>query len=234
MDHTPPKHTILVSDSAEIFIVGLAKTIRNISQGYITLHAKNCTEIEAILKEVPVDLIIFEITFLSGKFISQLRQAYPALKLVGYGAVRNCNVIKEFINLGLNGYLFKDDPRKEFVNAIRTVFNNGIYFGHQLQNVINDKMFSDKVQSDDIIDVLTNERYREILYLIYYEQAIKEIADHLRLSIKTVEGYRSKLLKIIGANNMVGLALFAERNEIYTDKDLQKRFNIKDRVYIDS
>ena len=53
------------------------------------------------------------------------------------------------------------------------------------------------------------DRQREILQLIVEGQANKEIADHLNLSIKTIEFHRSKIMTKLGAKSAAELTKLA-------------------------
>ena len=57
-----------------------------------------------------------------------------------------------------------------------------------------------------------SEREQEVLRLICAEKTNKEIADHLILSVRTVDGHRERILAKIGARNTAGIVLYAIRN----------------------
>ena len=58
-------------------------------------------------------------------------------------------------------------------------------------------------------------RELEMIRLICEERTNKEMADMLFLSVRTVEGYRDKILEKIQAKNAVGIVVFAIKNNIY-------------------
>lgn len=57
---------------------------------------------------------------------------------------------------------------------------------------------------------------RAILSAICQEYSSKQIADQLGLSLRTVEKYRSNILKKTGAMNTAGMVVYAIRHEIYS------------------
>jgi DNA-binding NarL/FixJ family response regulator len=231
--HTNAKQFVLISDSAEIYVTGLSKIVRTVSTGYGSLHAKHKNEIETILKHSKVDLILFEVNLFSGPLIYKIRNKYPQVKMLGYGNIRNCKIIKDFVTKGLNGYVLKNDPKKEFTTAIREVQSGKKYFSRDVMEIFSNRILNQRDTAEEFFEDMRNMKFREILYLIYHEFSIKEIASEMGLAEKTIEGYRSRLLKIVGANNMVGLALFAERHQIHYEKDLRSKFNVKERAYVE-
>lgn len=54
-----------------------------------------------------------------------------------------------------------------------------------------------------------NDKEKEILVMICKEFSSQEIADLLDLSIKTVNNYRTEIIKKIGARSTVGLVMYA-------------------------
>ena len=58
------------------------------------------------------------------------------------------------------------------------------------------------------------EREVEVLKQIALEKSSSEIAEHLKVSIKTVETYRRNLYKKLKVKNVVGLAMYAVKNNI--------------------
>jgi len=55
----------------------------------------------------------------------------------------------------------------------------------------------------------------DVIQLVCEEMTNKEIADRLNLSIRTIEGYRDRILEKIGARNSAGIVVYAIRNKIY-------------------
>src|SRR3546814_1629730 len=63
-------------------------------------------------------------------------------------------------------------------------------------------------------EVELNEQEKDILRLICEEYTNMEIAEKLFLSVRTVEGYRTRLFEKIGSRNVAGLVIFAIRQGI--------------------
>ncbi|MCF6280299.1 MAG: LuxR C-terminal-related transcriptional regulator, partial [Flavobacteriaceae bacterium] len=58
------------------------------------------------------------------------------------------------------------------------------------------------------------EREEEVLILISKELTTREIAESLFISINTVETHRNNLIKKLHVKNVVGLALYAQKNNL--------------------
>jgi DNA-binding NarL/FixJ family response regulator len=94
------------------------------------------------------------------------------------------------------------------------VVEKDFYFSEDISKLVMKGLVrKDKHDLSVVLDL--NEREIEILKLICKEFTAAEIADKLNLSVRTIEGYRQKLLEKSGAKNMAGLVVFAIKNNLY-------------------
>jgi len=59
-----------------------------------------------------------------------------------------------------------------------------------------------------------NSREIEFLKLASSELTYKEIADQMRVSVRTVDGYRDQLFEKLHVKSRVGLVLYAIKNKV--------------------
>lgn len=150
-------------------------------------------------------------------FLKQLNVIQPTVVLSSYDDIK---LIKEVLKLGVKGFIAKRCAGKHIVNAIRAVIHEETYFGPSIQELIV-RNFSNKtgknnkeISQDGIHVSSLTEREVEILKLIAQQMNTKEIADLLFISVNTVETHRKNLIKKLQVKNVVGLALFAVKNEL--------------------
>jgi DNA-binding CsgD family transcriptional regulator len=65
-----------------------------------------------------------------------------------------------------------------------------------------------------------NDREIEIIKMLCEQKSSKEIADKICLSIRTVEGYRMKIMKKINAINHSGIVLYAVKAGLIPQNEL--------------
>jgi len=114
------------------------------------------------------------------------------------------------LQAGARGYLLKESAGIEVVNAVRAVYAGRRY----LSPKISDKLVDDYVrqrQGSEAKSPLSrlSPREREILQFVVEGKPSAEIADLLSLSPKTVETYRSRLMKKLDIDDLPGLVKFA-------------------------
>jgi DNA-binding NarL/FixJ family response regulator len=144
------------------------------------------------------------------------KQRDVQIKTIILSSLSDPKLVQEMIALGANGFLEKSCASEHIVEAIRAV-NKGLqYFNEDIKSklfnlyVASTKNENNKEESHKDL----TEREIEVLKLIAQEKSSSEIADMLRISVKTVESYRRNLYKKLKVKNVVGLAMYAVRNKI--------------------
>jgi DNA-binding NarL/FixJ family response regulator len=124
--------------------------------------------------------------------------------------------IESAIEYGANGYLSKDDDLNELDAAIKGVLSNHYYLNDRLSKMfVNRLMSRGKIQPEfenERIDFSDEEI--SIIQLISQECTNHEIADKLFKSVRTIEKYRSKLIEKVGAQNTIGLIMYAIKHKV--------------------
>jgi two-component system response regulator DesR len=103
---------------------------------------------------------------------------------------------------GVRGYLLKDSPIEELVNAIRVIMDGRRIYAPELIDI---------VYEEEIENPLTD-RESEVLGLVAKGKTTKEIASELFLSPGTVRNYISTILdKLEVSNRIEAIARFKEK-----------------------
>ncbi|RUT28982.1 response regulator transcription factor [Paenibacillus zeisoli] len=114
------------------------------------------------------------------------------------------------IQAGASGYILKSAPHDELVSAIQSVATGSAYLypsaTKRLMNEYLDAMKNGEPQS--AFDTLS-EREREILSWVAKGYSNKEIAEHLIISVKTVETHKSNLMEKLGLKTRPDLVKYA-------------------------
>lgn len=95
---------------------------------------------------------------------------------------------------GVRGYLLKDSPIEELVEAIRRVMDGRRIYAPELVDIMYDDVLYENPLTKREIDVLT---------LVSQGKTTKEIAENLHLSPGTVRNYMSIILEKLQVNNRI-------------------------------
>ena len=110
--------------------------------------------------------------------------------------------------MGVKGYLLKDSEPVDFEEALLKVSRDEIYYPefvtrHLVHNI-----------NIDYTLAKLNNREVEFLKLASTELTYKEIAEHMCISSRTVDGYRDQLFEKLGIKSRIGLVLYAIKNKL--------------------
>jgi two-component system invasion response regulator UvrY len=108
------------------------------------------------------------------------------------------------MKIGAAGYLTKDAPANEMINAIRSVHCGQRYITPDIAQ----KMALNKSQSDNPFTDLS-ERELQIMVMVTRGEKVTDVAEQLNLSSKTVNSYRYRMFEKLNISNDVELTHLA-------------------------
>jgi len=113
------------------------------------------------------------------------------------------------LQAGARGYLLKESAGIEVVNAVRAVHANHRYLSQKIADSLIDDYVRQRQATDASPLARLSPREREVLQLVVEGKSRTEISDILSLSFKTVETYRSRLMRKLGISDLPSLVKFA-------------------------
>lgn len=136
-----------------------------------------------------------------------LRESAPGVHILMLSMHRLPEYVRQALAAGALGYLLKESAGREVVAAVRAVHAGRHYFGPGVDRTLVEGARSERSPLD-----LLSDRERQVLRLIVEGCTNAETAQALDLSQKSVETYRSRLMKKLGVEDMPALVKFAIRH----------------------
>lgn len=173
-------------------------------------EAANASEAMAIAAGLDMDLVVMDYCLPGADGIAisrQLLTATPSIRIIILSAEIAPAIVNEALAAGVAGYVSKENAADELVRAVRAVLSGRIFLCPETTTV----MFRQRVVSPVPILPAFSERDRSLLRLIAEGLRNKEIAAELNLSPKSIESYRSILMKRLGYSSPAELVRFAVR-----------------------
>jgi two-component system response regulator NreC len=116
--------------------------------------------------------------------------------------------VREMFRAGASGYLLKDCPFEELVDAIKTVANGKTYVSPSIGEMVVKDYISKEGERDSAFSVLS-QREREVLQLLVEGKTTKQAAKRLYISPKTVEAHRLRIMNKLNIDNVAQLTKYA-------------------------
>jgi DNA-binding NarL/FixJ family response regulator len=152
-------------------------------------HANGEEALRAIPAENP-DVVLMDINLpgMSGiECVAHLKERLPRLQVLMLTTYEESDLIFDSLRNGASGYLLKNMPPAELIQAVEQVHSGGAPMSMQIaRKVVNH--FQKIKQPASEVDRLTK-REQEILALLAKGYLYKEIADHLGITLSTVRAH---------------------------------------------
>ncbi len=139
----------------------------------------------------------------------QLSQSEPKIRVLILTVHEDESLLKEVIRVGAAGYIIKRAAQEDLIHAIRVVSRGDLYIHPTMTRALfHDPSVPPKVSE---IETLTL-REIEVLQLLAKGYTNRQIAEHLSLSPRTVEGHRANVSGKLGLHSRVELVEYAEKH----------------------
>ena len=143
----------------------------------------------------------------------QIKELLPAVKLVYLTMNPDMEVAAEAFRRGGHGYLLKTCAAGELVLGVREVLRGKSYMSPALsRDTVNflRRQGQNLIQEDDRL----TQRQREVLQLLAEGKVMKEVADILSMSTRTVAFHKYRMMEVLGAKSNAELVRYAIRNHM--------------------
>jgi DNA-binding NarL/FixJ family response regulator len=212
------KIKIGVVDDQQLFRKGLISLLNEFEDLEVVLEAENGKDLLNKLsnKAQPnVLLLDIEMPIMNGiEVLQKLREKKSQIKVIIITMHDEEEMVLHLIEKGANGFLPKSEDIENVVQAVKSVIETGYYFNDKFSNAMLFKIMNEKDIQPKFITANLGDKEIEIIQLICKEYTNKEIAAMLFLSVRTIDGYRERILRKIGARNTAGIVLYAIKNKL--------------------
>lgn len=161
-------------------------------------------------KELKPDVIVMDVTMpgLNGiEATRQIRAVSPGVRVIVLSMHADRQFISETLSAGASGYLLKDCPVRELIDAIGAAMAGEIYLSPKVAAEV---VRSTATPVGGYFGALTP-REREVLQLVADGHSSKQIAHVLGLSPKTVDTHRRQLMEKLNVDSIAALTHYAIR-----------------------
>jgi DNA-binding NarL/FixJ family response regulator len=200
---------ILLADDHSFILAG----IRSLLEAHYDLVGEvsdGRSLVEAALRLRP-DLTILDVTMplLNGiDAARQIKREWPNAKLLFLTMHASTVYLREAVEAGGLGYVLKSSATEELRTAIQKVLKGQAYLAPSFDREVLDTVQA-SIRKPGRSSVQLTGRQREVLQLIAEGRANKEIAAILKVSVKTVEFHRGRVMSKLGAHSMADLVRWA-------------------------
>jgi DNA-binding NarL/FixJ family response regulator len=204
---------ILIADDHKILLEGLRALVENEPGMEVTGQARDGMEAIEMARELKPDVIVMDVHMPGMGGVDAARRIaneFPDIRIIALTMYPEKSFVMQMLSAGASGYILKDVAFAELVKAINTVMSGETYLCPKAAGVLVDHYIRNHSQNIPTNIPLTN-RQREVLKLLAEGKPTKEIAFILKLSPKTVDACRRRVMEKLNAQNIAQLIKYAIR-----------------------
>lgn len=186
------KVQVLLADDHAIVRAGIGNTLRELPDLEIVGEVGDGPSLFAALAQTRPDCLLMDVTmpdFEPIAAIRQIRELYPAMKILVVSAYDDDVYVQGLLGAGVNGYHLKDQPLSDLPLAVQRVLAGERWVSSRLV----DKLIR-RTPSGIALSRLTT-RQRDLLHLLQQGLDNQTIARQMGLSVKTVENHLTRLYR---------------------------------------
>jgi two-component system response regulator NreC len=206
--------SILVADDHKIFREGLRALIDRQKGMRVVAEAEDGRRAVRLAEELEPDVVVMDVSMpqLNGfEATRQIVARIPRVRVLALSMHSEEPYVGEMLAAGASGYLLKDCAFEELAGAIDTVMSGRVYLSPDITARVVEDYVRQYAGPRPAASSRLSGREREVVQLLAEGRAIKEIADLLHVSAKTVETHKNRIMKKLSLASIAELTKWAIR-----------------------
>lgn len=158
------------------------------------------TALAAVSKARP-DLMVVDLSLTRGsglELIKSMKSQFPGVRLLVLSMHDEASVAERAFRAGAHGYAVKSESGPRIIEGIRAVLDGKFHAGSTLATQLAGRIFGNDARGGKNPEELLSDREMEVFRLRGQGLSPKEIADRLKLSVKTVGSYDARIKEKLG------------------------------------
>jgi DNA-binding NarL/FixJ family response regulator len=207
----PPR--VLLADDHEILADGL-KSVLEPQYEVVGIALDGRALLEAAAKLQP-DIIVLDIAMpvLNGLDAArQLKQRMPKVKLIFLTVNKDPYIVQEAFRAGASAFLLKQSAALELTEAIRQVLKGGTYVTPRISEGLSNISLRPPKDREHAHE--PTPRQREVIQLLAEGRSMKQVADALHITPRTVAEHKYKVMELLQLKSNSDLVQYAIKHGI--------------------
>jgi two-component system invasion response regulator UvrY len=205
---------VVLADDHQLIREGLKKIFRD-EQGIHVVHeAGTAAEIFNFLRSSQADVLVLDVN-MPGRsgidILSDLKKEFPGIAILMLSMHPEDALAVRALRAGASGYITKNAPPEEIVNAVRKIASGRKYVSESLAEQLADTV---RAPAGTELHRLLSDREFEVFQLLGSGKTVTEVASLLSISVPTVSTYRARILEKLNMRSTAEIIHYAVRNKL--------------------
>lgn len=188
---------VLIADDHEIIRCGLRQILTEAPDIEVPAEASNGVEALKLLRNGHWDVVLMDISMPERNGLDTLKlikKEYPRLPVIMLSMHQEEYYAVRSLKAGASAYLSKHTAGDTIITAVRTVAGGKRYLSPEVAEQLANAVMDEEANEASLHERLSDREY-QTLCLIASGHTLTEIATQMKLSVKTVSVYRSRVLE---------------------------------------
>ncbi len=205
---------VIICDDQEIVCQGLRTILTSDNQIEVIGIAHNGYEVIQLVEKQPPDLVLMDLKMpgMNGIQATQkLNQSFPDVRVLVLTTYDDDEWLFDAIRAGASGYLLKDTPSSELIDAIKGTVSGDNFLDPAVTGKILKNITRQRFPTAESSHIQMSDRENDILQLMARGLTNADIARELYLTEGTVRNYTSNIFAKLSVNDRTQAVLAALR-----------------------
>lgn len=206
------KLRIMLAEDHQTVREGIKLLINSQPDMEVIGEADNGNAVITKARKMSPDIIILDISMpeMNGlKTTKKLKHSFPAVKILTLTRHTDDAYIQQMIEAGSDGYILKQSAPTELIRAIHSVAEGNNYLDPAITNKVMGSYLDRSTRLRGERKAEPTEREAEVLRMIASGYTNKEIAERMRISVKTVEAHRYNAMTKMDMRSRIDIVRYA-------------------------
>jgi DNA-binding NarL/FixJ family response regulator len=184
---------------------GICRLLQDAGDIQVVGEADNGRAALTLIDLLHPDVVVLDISMpqLNGiETLTQIRALRSQPHVVMLSMYAEAETVRQALRGGALGYVLKQAVADELLAAVRAASNGSVYVSSGVSHILTGDFFAERSQNR--LDRLSP-REREVVKRIVAGQSMREIAESLHTSVKTVEKQRRDAMRKLEVDNLASL-----------------------------
>ncbi len=205
---------VVIADDHKMFRDGLRTLLQRHSDIEVVGEAEDGLTTIKLVEELEPDVVIMDISMPELNGIEATRKIsndFPYAKVIMLSMHSDRRFVVEGLKAGAAGYLLKDSAFEELVQVIRKVQEDQVYLSSKINDIILKEYIQMVKKGGASAFTVLSPREREVLQLLAEGKSTRQIAELLKVSVKTIETHRKQIMDKLEIRSVAELTKYAIR-----------------------
>lgn len=205
---------VLIADDHPIFRQGLKQVLAAEADLVVVGESGNALEVIEQARKEHWDIVVLDIS-MPGRsgldLLKQLKYEHPKLPVLILSAHPEDQYAVPALKAGAAGYMTKERAPLELIKAIRKILQGGKYVSESLAEKL---AFNLETDTERPLHEMLSDREYQVMRMIISGKSLKQIAEELCLSRKTISTYRARTLQKMNMQSNAELVRYGVQSRL--------------------